>query len=82
MKIKPLIPFHFLEKHKYIYFALNSLVFAILVVLFIELTNESSIFILKNLLHKMFFYWGFSYPVSFAIYEAARKKNKKTTEKF
>ena len=77
MKIKPIIPFKFLEKYKYIYFAINSLILAFLVVLFIELTDNDSIFILKNLLFKMFFYWGFLYPVSFVIYEVARKQNKK-----
>ncbi|MDR1345452.1 MAG: hypothetical protein LBK03_01950 [Bacteroidales bacterium] len=81
MKI-PRIPFKFLDKYKYFYFAISSLVMAILVVLMAELfTEEVGDFNWRHLARNVFFYWGFMYPVSFAIYESARKENNKENNK-
>jgi hypothetical protein len=71
------IPFKFLKKYKYFYFAISSFIMAVFVVFMIELfANEVSDFTLKHLARNFFFYWGFMYPASFAAYEAARKANK------
>ena len=84
MKIKP-IPFKIINKYKYAYFVINSLVFAIITVLLQEIINvffgDVSDFTLKHLFHRFFFMWGFSYPVSFVIYEKARKHNEKMQQK-
>ena len=77
MKNKPLILFKILEKYKYLYFVISSLVMATIVVLVIELVNEVGDFTLKHLFNNFFYYWGFMYPASFVAYEAARKQNKK-----
>ena len=77
MKYKPLIPFRILDKYKYFYFAVSSLMMAVIVVFLDELTNEVSDFALRHLMHSVYSLWGFFYPASFAIYEAARKQNKK-----
>jgi hypothetical protein len=83
MKIKRLISFKTLEKYKYFYFAINSLVLSVLLVFWIELfvNNTSSNLSIKYFMHNLFFYWGFMYPVSFVVYEATKKQNKKRQEK-
>jgi purine-cytosine permease-like protein len=78
MFINMKIPFKFLEKYKYFYFAISSFVVAVLAVLLTELfLPETRDFSLKHLVHDFFFHWGFMYPVSFAAYEAARKQEAK-----
>jgi predicted tellurium resistance membrane protein TerC len=76
------IPFKFLDKYKYFYFAINSFVMAVLIVFGNELfAEEVSDFNWRHLAHNFFFYWGFMYPASFVIYESARKENNKENNK-
>ena len=82
--MKPSIPFKILDKYKYFFFPIVSLVMAILAVIFTELINlvdGGGGFTLKYLMHKFFFVWGFMYPASFVMYESAKKRYKKTQER-
>ncbi|MCL2302873.1 MAG: hypothetical protein FWC37_06400 [Lentimicrobiaceae bacterium] len=74
------IPFKILDKYKYFYFAISSLIMAIGVVLLLELVNKGD-FILKHLVREFFHFWGFMYPASFAAYEVAKKHNDEDTGK-
>lgn len=72
----PIIPFKFLDKHKYAYFVISSLIMAILVCIVTVLIMGADLTI-RYVVRNTLFIWGFMYPASFVSYEAARKANNK-----
>lgn len=72
----PIIPFKFLDKYKYAYFVISSLLMAFFACIIAELLlgNDLSI---KYIARYTLYTWGFMYPAAFVSYEAARKANNK-----
>lgn len=71
-KTKDIEPF---GKYKYVFFVVTSLLFTFLSVLILTFFGLQKDFNL--ILNKTFFYWGFSYPVPFVIYEAIKRKSRR-----
>jgi len=68
------ISFPVLDKYKYWFFVVGSLVLALIcnLLVFLILDDPWSV---RTFLFKTFFMWGFFYPVTFIAYEQAKKQH-------
>ncbi len=69
-------PFQTLNKHKYLFFIFNSLLFAICLSLFVSISYEDEV-TLSMIITNTAIFWGGGFIVSFVLFETARKEHEK-----
>lgn len=83
MKYQGIFSYKFMVKHKYLYFVLCSLFFAVsmslMLTLFFYFFTMKEIK-LASVIYNFFIYWAVGYPFSFIVFERTKKQNIKKTE--